>query len=227
MGSKRVKERKQTADQARFDGTALARLTSKIEKSLADSAKTPPPKRKRGRDNDDGHGSKRRQTGAADGASEPEHRGERPERQAPSLLDEIVALGGDETDLELVANVDSGDEGGPPPRAKLPTDLVVDNSLRDELAKFASGLGFGRFTEAEDPETDEDPDEPGAVAPSSRGSAGEEDVVDGATESDHVRPSQQEVRREKPSNKLVSPHHSPGLPPILQRKAADITYTGV
>lgn len=153
MGVKRTKEKKK-ADKPSLDKTALAQLTSKIDKSLADSEKERPPKRKRQRETDEGQEPKRRQTQPSDSKPHGDSSGGKQKKQANALLDEILALGGNEDDLELVANVDSGDEGGAP-RPKVSSEPGVDKSLKDELAQFASSLGFSKF-QAEDPATDEE-----------------------------------------------------------------------
>lgn len=198
MGPKRGKEKKRKADKPSFDETALAQLTSKIDKSLGNSEKERPPKRKRQRDNDDENEPKRRQSRPSEQGRQGELGGGRKAKQAPNLLDEILALGGNEEDLELVANVDSGDEGGDAPRPKVSSEAVVDKSLKDELAQFASSLGLSKFHEHDDPETDEDAEEP-------------EDEIDESEEESEVveehnapAPPPQEARQSKKSGNLVS-----------------------
>ncbi|SPQ18933.1 c851615e-6678-40a1-aeb3-6c1f3d48bafe [Thermothielavioides terrestris] len=214
MGSKRRKEQKQSAAKPSFDESALARLTSKIDKSLADSEKARTPERKRKRGNEDGHSSKRRHTDPSVPESQTGRPNERSSKQAPTLLDEILALGGNEDDLELVANVDSGDEGADGPRPKAVSDPLIDDSLRDEIAKFASTLGFAKFRETEDPDTDDDSDEDpdtdddsevldthDAAVLKPRHSA--EDAREAAAEGISVAPPPQEARLGKQANKLV------------------------
>ncbi|GAB1311175.1 RNA-binding ribosome biosynthesis protein mak21 [Madurella fahalii] len=156
MGSKRTKDKNKKAEKPTFDEAALAHLTSKIDKSLAHSKKQEPVKRKRQRDNDDGPDSKRRQTSPAGLKSKGAH-GEGRKNKQHTLLDEILALGGDEADLELVANVDSGNEDDDTPKSKTPAaETLVDKSLKVELAQFASSLGFHNFHQDErDPATDD------------------------------------------------------------------------
>jgi ribosome biogenesis protein MAK21 len=208
MGSKRAKERKR-ADKPSFDETALAQLTSRIDKSLAESEKQRPPKRKRQRDNDDGHDQKRHQTRPADSNPSGDLGDGRKNKLAATLLDEILALGGIEDDLELVANVDSGDEGGDTPRPKASSQFVVDKSLQDELAQFASSLGFNRFREHEDFETDEDSDPAGEVHDSSS----HEDNNEAEEEGIEELPPPKEARQGKQSGKLVSKQRCNGAPP--------------
>lgn len=53
-----------------------------------------------------------------------------------ALLEEIIALGGTEEDLQLVADVASDEEANPD------TGLAADKSFQKELASFVSGLGI-------------------------------------------------------------------------------------
>ena len=191
MGLQRTKERKKKADKPSFDEAALAQLTSKLDKSLGDSEKQRPPKRKRQRENDDENEPKRHQTRPSERGPQRELGGGRKSKQAPNLLDEILALGGNEEDLELVANVDSGDEGGDAPRSKVTSETIVDKSLKDELAQFASSLGLNNFHEHDDPETDDEVD-------------GAEEDIEALEEEKPTVPAPQEVRQGKKSGKLVS-----------------------
>ncbi|KAH6845163.1 CBF/Mak21 family-domain-containing protein, partial [Chaetomium sp. MPI-CAGE-AT-0009] len=205
MGAKRTKEKKK-ADKPSFDKTALAQLTSQIDKSLANSEKERPPKRKRQRETDEGHEPKRRQTHPSDSKPQGDLGSGKKKKETNALLDEILALGGDEDDLELVANVDSGDEGGEAPRPKVSSEPVVDKSLRDELAQFASSLGFSKFQDNEDPATDEESeaaeesDAPEEEA-SSEDEEEEEEVVEKEISKTVTQP--QEVRQGKQSGKLI------------------------
>ena len=213
MGSKRTKEKKKS-DKPSFDKTALAQLTSKIDKSLADSEKQRPPKRKRARDNQDEHGTKRRQTRPSEHNAPTDLGGGPKDKQSSILLDEILALGGNEDDLELVANVDSGDEGGQAPRPKVSSEPAVDKSLRDELSQFASSLGFSKFRQDEDPETDresEAAEEDGSDDSADEGTEGEEqeedeegDEEEEEEEDKEPNPRPQEVQQGKQSGKLAS-----------------------
>ncbi|KAK0729435.1 CBF/Mak21 family-domain-containing protein [Apiosordaria backusii] len=151
MGIKRTKDKKR-AGKPTFDEVALAQLTSKIDQSLGGSENREATKRKRPRDSDDAPNSKRRQTKP----HEQPKQGARTDKHAV-LLDEILALGGDKEDLELVANLESDNEEGDAPKPKpVATDASLDDALRHELAKFASSLGFQKLrAEEEDPDTDE------------------------------------------------------------------------
>ncbi|KAK4229488.1 putative ribosome biogenesis protein [Podospora fimiseda] len=155
MGAKRTKDKKKATGNPTFDENALAALTSKIDKTLGGSGETANTKRKRQRDTDDGPGpdSKRRQIKTQ---NKQQHKGGKKDKQSV-LLDEILALGGDEDDLELVANVDSDNEESSEPKPKQSQDTTVDESLRNELAQFASSLGFQKLrAEVEDVATDEE-----------------------------------------------------------------------
>lgn len=201
MGAKRAKEKNKKAERPTFDEAALAHLTSKIDKSLANSKKQAPVKRKRQRDNDDGPDSKRRQTSPVVPKPKGAHGEERKNKQL-SLLDEILALGGDEADLELVANVDSGNEDGDAPKFKIPAaDTLVDKALKDELTQFASSLGFHKFHQDEqDPATD---DSDGTEDTSSSGPEEDNEEEEEITEGGYPT---QGIRESKQSGKLVSRH---------------------
>ncbi|KAK3330272.1 CBF/Mak21 family-domain-containing protein [Apodospora peruviana] len=171
MGSSNRTRQKGKAQAPGLDETALAQLTSEIDKSLTKADKQPSPKRKRQRTPEDDRDSKRRQTRAA--ASKPLTKEDgwakanKKSRNSSSgtLLGEILALGGDEADLELVANVDSGNEDGDASDSKVPNnkpvDKPVDKSFQEDLAKFAIGLGFESITRDDDLGTNasEDSDE--------------------------------------------------------------------
>lgn len=151
MGIKRTKDKKKAAKPT-FDEAALAKLTSKIDKTLGGSEKQETTKRKRQRDSDDAPDSKRRQTKP----HEQQKQGGRSDKRTV-LLDEILALGGDKEDLELVANLESDNEDGDAPKSKpAAADGSLDDALRQELAKFASSLGFQKLRDdEEDPNTDD------------------------------------------------------------------------
>lgn len=209
MGAKRTKDKKKAANSAKpaFDENALAALTSKIDKTLGGFAEQATTKRKRQREADDEPDSKRRQT-----KTQKEQKTEGKDKHSV-LLDEILALGGDEADLELVANLDSDNEdssGGPKPKSE--QEASVDESLRNELAQFASALGFHKLrAEVEDAATDEEDE----VEDAKNEGSGLDDEDDGEGDEDedqeeveeHIQalaaPKIQENRQEK-KGKLVS-----------------------
>jgi ribosome biogenesis protein MAK21 len=211
MGLKKTKPKTRETAKPGFDETALAQLTSKIDQSLGDAGKQHHTKRKRQRDNDDEHASKRHHTHPSRHNPRRESTGGPNNRQPPNLLDEILALGGNEDDLELVANVDSGDEGGGAPRQKASSEAVVDKSLKDELALFASSLGLNKFRTHEDPETDEESDGVGEDADQDTEQEPEQEAEQD-TEPDDGREAEesadaappQETWQGKKSGKLVS-----------------------
>ncbi|ROW11490.1 hypothetical protein VMCG_01495 [Cytospora schulzeri] len=103
-----------------------------------------PAKRKRS-DNDtkDAAPKKRQAQEATNGEAKPQ-KPQKPQKTAEErkaeLLEEIKALGGDEHDLDLVAGIDSDAEEGQTKPSKGSDDM--DKVLKNELAKFAAGLGF-------------------------------------------------------------------------------------
>ncbi|KAL2015942.1 hypothetical protein VTK56DRAFT_4514 [Thermocarpiscus australiensis] len=196
MGSKRKKQRNPQAANPAFDESALAQLTSRIDKALADSDQQAPAKRKRKRNSDGGPDSKKRQI-SSPGANSQRNPGEGRNNKQSTLLDEILALGGDEADLELVANIDSDNEDSEAPRQRASPETSIDKSLREELAQFASSLGFHKLREQEDADTEES--DAGEDAASS--SSEEDGEADG--ESKRASPPPQEVRQGKQSGKLL------------------------
>ncbi|KAK4209038.1 CBF/Mak21 family-domain-containing protein [Rhypophila decipiens] len=196
MGASNRSKQKKKVQAPAFDETALAQLTSKIDKTLPTvTEKQDSPKRKRKHAPDDERKSKRRQTGA-EMTSQNQSNGPAHKKAATSsssaLLDEILALGGDEADLELVANIDSDDEGGNAPQSKESGNISIDKSFQDELAKFASSLGFDSVRQEDDATADEE---------------SEEDVSSDEEEIAPPEPAPQEpapeVRNGKQSGKLV------------------------
>jgi len=206
MGStKKTDPKKKKGGAAVFDEAALSQLTSTIDKTLStlDGQSAPPPpasKRKRTRGEDDEPSPKRVQTQS----TSPGKRKRTAEQQSKSvsrsaLLEEILALGGDEDDLDLVANLDSDNEDGGGQKSAPSADAVADESLRDELAKFASSLGFHNLPQ-DDADTDEELEDAEVAF-------AQEPPETQRTEErkDEVAPERpQEARRGKDSGKLVS-----------------------
>jgi ribosome biogenesis protein MAK21 len=203
MGVKRTKEKKK-AEKPTFDETALAQLTSRIDKSLGDAGNQFPDKRKRQRDSDDGPDSKRRQTRLPESKPQGDLRDGRKNKQPSALLDEILALGGDEDDLELVANLDCDNEGGGAPQPKTSSETPMDKSLRDELAQFASSLGFNKVQEDEDPDTDDDNGDDRAMEDLHSSGAEDDSEEEEEDEKAAPPPPPQETRQGRQSGKLVS-----------------------
>ena len=120
------------------------------------------------------------------------------------LLDEIRALGGDEEDLDLVTGIDSDVEDGAP-KSK-PAEAQVDDSFKNELAKFASGLGFENLPQEDDAATDDE------IAPQEANREEEEEEAEGdeaqneeeEEEIDEPEPVEEEPVKGKKAGKLVS-----------------------
>jgi len=160
MGSNRTKQKKKSAATG-FDQAALTQLTAKLDTTLpSDTQQEPKTKRKRPREAEQGTSSKKQK--ATVGKTSPQRRWDgdagKPPKGATNdgLLEEILALGGNEEDYELIANVESGSEDEPPEdsRGQAFLNHRLDESLQDELSKFASTLGFQRFSVDIDADTD-------------------------------------------------------------------------
>lgn len=205
MGPPSRKQKKKAQEPA-FNETALAQLTSKIDKSLSKVAeKQDSPGRKRKHAPEDERKSKRRQTGTEpqNQPSTPAHKKSR-DSSSSALLEEILALGGDEADLELVANIDSDDEGGNAPDSELSRNVQIDKSFQEELAKFASSLGFESLPQEDDvtadEEEEEDEEEETALEEGSR----DDELEASEGMSVPLQDPMQEVRNGRQSGKLVS-----------------------
>lgn len=127
-----------------FNENALEQLTSKIDQNLNGKDN----KRKKPPTTDAGSQDHKRQRNSSNGPSKPTQKSEQ-----EALMDEIRALGGDEEDMKLIADIDSSDEevveGDKKP---------IDKSLKDELAAFSKQLGFSNHqpSEASEDENDQD-----------------------------------------------------------------------
>ncbi|KAJ4151370.1 hypothetical protein LMH87_012072 [Akanthomyces muscarius] len=151
-----------------FNEDALAKLTSRIDQGLTNNDQ----KRKRPPTNASPAQTTKKQRSSD---AVPATNGTKTDQEA--LLAEILALGGDEDDLELINGVDSDDEVVGESKAP------VDKKLRDELAALSKELGFAEFAPqeasedeaveeseevAEEDEDDEDDEEVAEKAPVSR-----------------------------------------------------------
>lgn len=222
MGKKRTKA--QNGAKPVFDETALSKLTAKIDTDLANPKPKSklkdqkqkderPTKRKRSENDVKDATPNKRQ------AKEPKNRPAKPskktakESNAPKdkkaeLLQEILALGGDENDLNIIAGVDSDVEEGQGAKPK-EAPAEMDKSLKNELAKFAAGLGFEKVRD-EDAATDDDE---GEVEEESEAAEEDEEEVEGDEWEDEPEPEQdaKEPAAEKQSRsaagKLVSMRH--------------------
>ncbi|KAK3394860.1 CBF/Mak21 family-domain-containing protein [Podospora didyma] len=185
MGStNRTKKQKKTVVEPSFDENALEQLTTKIDMSLSKSEELST-NRKRPHEGGDDADSKRRQIRPSGQKDQERRKAKSSENStADTLLEEILALGGDQDDLELVANVDSGDEGGDAEKPKLSQDISLDKSFRDELAKFASSLGISNVLEDDDVHTDDASEE------------FSEDIEAGDEEDEHIEEDNEEQDEE-------------------------------
>jgi ribosome biogenesis protein MAK21 len=126
-----------------FDNSALDNLTSTIDNKLG-KRKQPPTKGA-----GDQHQKRQRNS---EGSTGDKKSGKIDEK---TLLEEIKALGGDESDLALIQGIDSDDEE----YAQGSKDSKsVDKGLKDELAAFSKQLGFAEveLSEASDEEEEEE-----------------------------------------------------------------------
>ncbi|KAL1868727.1 RNA-binding ribosome biosynthesis protein mak21 [Diaporthe australafricana] len=171
MGKKRTKA--QNGAKPAFDETALSKLTAKIDTDLANPKSKSKPKDKKQKDERPAK-RKRSENDVKDAtpnkrqAQEPKNRPSKPLKKASKesktpkdkraeLLQEILALGGDENDLDIVAGVDSDAEEGQESKPK-EAPVESDKVLKNELAKFAAGLGFEKVRD-EDAATDDEGEE--------------------------------------------------------------------
>ncbi|TQV95981.1 CCAAT-box-binding transcription factor [Cordyceps javanica] len=129
-----------------FSEDALEKLTSKIDQSLTDNDR----KRKRPPTNALPAQAAKKQRNPD---TPTETNDSKTEQEA--LLAEILALGGDEDDLELINGVDSDDEVVSESKAP------VDKKLRDELTALSKELGFSELApqEASEEDVDEEAEE--------------------------------------------------------------------
>lgn len=159
--SKRAKtgEKTETISLPSFDENALSALTEKIEKGIAKNKATTKPagKDRQNRKQDNKEGNEFKSKGARSSeqnrgkkrdakgnVKSGDIRGQPPQNQTngegkddrAALLQEILALGGTQEDLDLVADAVSDDEDFDD-QASAP-----DSSLKKELAKFVASLGI-------------------------------------------------------------------------------------
>lgn len=170
-GKKKSKSQKAAAKPA-FDEAALSKLTAKIDTGLSKPKSDSKPQKSKQKLKDERPGKRKRidddNTKDANPkkrqAQEPKHGSGKPKKShAPKdkkadLLEEIRLLGGDEADLELVAGLDSDAEDGQGTKPNKAVAADMDNTLKNELAKFAAGLGFEKVRD-EDGATDDEAEE--------------------------------------------------------------------
>lgn len=221
MGKKRTKA--QNGAKPVFDEAALSSLTAKIDTDLANPKPRSEPKDQKQKEERPAK-RKRSETDVKDAtpnkrqAQEPKNRPAKPSKKTAKesktpkdkkaeLLQEILALGGDENDLDIIAGVDSDVEEGQEAKPK-EAPAQMDKTLKNELAKFAAGLGFEKVRD-EDAATD---DEEGEVEEEESEVADEdEDEVEEEEWEDEPEQEAKEPAAEKQSRsaagKLVSMRH--------------------
>ncbi|KAF5662595.1 60S ribosomal subunit biogenesis protein [Fusarium heterosporum] len=130
-----------------FDNSALDNLTSTIDNKLG-KRKQPPTK-----GTGDQHQKRQRNFAGSAGDKKSDKIDEK------TLLEEIKALGGDESDLALIQGIDSDDEEEYAQGSK--DSKSVEKGLKDELAAFSKQLGFAEVerSEASDEEDDDEDDD--------------------------------------------------------------------
>ncbi len=215
-----------------FNEATLSKLTEQIDRNLENrNAKNlnGTAKRKRGEAEDNSKSDRRKapKTAAASPKPKPKPRqdgaGHSNSQDAPSggdkkstLLEEIKALGGDENDLELIAGLDSDveDDANGAEKAPQGDDLSFDTAFKNELAKFAAGLGFEKALEGEEEEEDEEEVEEDEAEEEEEEEAEEEEEED----DDEPEPPKQEAPK--------APTTDPFLPknPKFLKLVSSISY---
>ncbi|KAG9253587.1 ribosome biogenesis protein MAK21 [Emericellopsis atlantica] len=203
MAAEKKKGKPQKGPQGKkpFNEAALAQLTSSIDQKLNGKAaagsdhkrKNPPSS------NETGGEIRKRQRNSSTGPAKASPKGKNGARsggmsdEKKALLDEILALGGDEEDLKLIEDIDSSDD-----EYVKDTRKPVDKKLKDELAALSKELGFAEYapSEASEPEVeDEAVDDDGEEDEDSQVSAEE----DGADDEDVVQAPR------KPEDMILQP----------------------
>ncbi|KAH8662923.1 CBF/Mak21 family-domain-containing protein [Tricladium varicosporioides] len=175
------KTAKAYGDGLSFDDQALSALTAKIEQGLA-NGKTPekvadapnkkekkrksenrpnvPQQQSKANESEPARGTKRDSSGNAkmNGKTKGQNKKESMKIATSDdarsiLLQEILALGGTEEDLDLVANATSDEEDN-----TTTSTPQLDKALQKELAKFVAGLGIEGQTGVDAIESDEEED---------------------------------------------------------------------
>lgn len=159
MGSKNRHGKKE--ESAAFDQAALNKLTGKIDQDLSRSSEPSAGKGKRKRHDAVTPGPKPKKRQLNEEGRNSEEKSSQSKKPRPgaitrdALLEEIRALGGDEDDLELIANVDSDADEESQVKPKPGAENQIDSKLKRELAKFASSLGFQNLSDGHDIEPEE------------------------------------------------------------------------
>lgn len=214
MAGKKKSKGQKAATKPAFDEAALSKLTAKIDTELSKprSESNPqknkpkqkderPAKRKRiDDDNTKDANPKKRQ------AQEPKHgpgktkKAKAPKDKKADMLEEIRLLGGDEADLELVAGIDSDAEGGQGTKPSKTATTNMDKTLKNELAKFAAGLGFEKVRDEDGATDDEIEEEQGDKAEHEEW----EDEPEDEDEEEEEAPPAEKSQGRSAAGKLVS-----------------------
>lgn len=175
MAGKKNPKGPKAAGKPAFDEAALSKLTAKIDTELSKPKAAPKPqkqkqkqkderpaKRKRNEDDStkDANPKKRQAQETSNGSTKPKKTKTPKDKKDKKieLLEEIKLLGGDEADLDLVAGIDSDAEDGQGTKSSKTSSTDMDKKLKNELAKFAAGLGFEQVR-GEDGATDDEVEE--------------------------------------------------------------------
>lgn len=210
-----------------FNETSLSALTARIEKGLGNSKipeETQKPvnkhrghgKREKGpklasntKYSEPQRGTKRDANGNAKtgGMLSDKHRNatiqnEPTGYERTALLEEIIALGGTEEDLDLVADVTSDEEEAAPY-----TGVSLDKSFQKELANFVSGLGIETFKGSQSDESANEDAEDGWEAVSDSDVPGRVEGVKKETTPKTQNPGTAQVN----VNRLVSTYSSSAI----------------
>ncbi|ROW17988.1 hypothetical protein VPNG_00403 [Cytospora leucostoma] len=209
-----------------FDDAALTKLTAKIDTALSKpinndqkpkdkkkskdqkpKAQKPkeerPAKRKRS-DNDtkDATPKKRLAQESVNGTDKPQKPQKSAKDRKLELLEEIKALGGDENDLDLVAGIDSDAEEGQGPKPSKTSEGVDDKALKNELAKFAAGLGFEQVLD-EAVASEDEAEEPEADEPEEEAEESEAEQSEDEPEQEAEAPPAEEPQKRSAAGKLI------------------------
>lgn len=207
MGKKRTKA--QNGAKPAFDEAALSKLTAKIDTDLAKPKPKSKPKHqqkderpaKRKRNESDVKDATPNKRQAQESKSRPAKPSKKSAKEAKApkdkkaeLLEEILALGGNENDLDIIAGVDSDVEEGQQSKPK-EAATEMDKALKKELAKFAAGLGFEQVRD-EDAATDDEEEE---VEEESEAADEEEEEAEGDDWEDEDEPEQEQEETKEPA----------------------------
>lgn len=213
-----------------FDDAALTKLTAKIDTALSKPTNNDqkPKEKKKSKDQkpkdqkakEDRPAKRKRSDNDTKGAApkkrlaqEPVNGTDKPQKPQKSakdrkleLLEEIKALGGDENDLDLVAGIDSDAEEGQGPKPGKTSEGIDDKALKNELAKFAAGLGFEQVLD-EAVASEDEAQEPEAEEHEQEAEESEAEESEDEPEQEAEAPPAEEPQKRSAAGKLVSMRH--------------------